>query len=155
MTEEIAEIIRIADERSCPGDCREHNPCLACKQADDVADQIMAIVNKPITRQVTCEKCGGTGEICTNPDNPHPILSYAPCTCDNGKREAVVMLRVPAEHEGATGYDKPLTAPDLRDPDIAWAYWAINTKWNHKLLKGTMDIPNGKMVLRLEVKDGE
>jgi hypothetical protein len=61
-------------------------------------DQILAITNPPVTVDLPCDKCGGSGsikEICQDIGqcgddcyNPSPRLVPcigAPCTCENGK----------------------------------------------------------------------
>jgi hypothetical protein len=104
----------------------------------ECADQIIALLPKP-TVKVTCDKCGGEGNLRANPECylicPHYgcIVQDRPdegdeykgfctvnCTCTDGKADREI------EWEVRTGVDftdtYTLTLTDLLDPDVAVAY---------------------------------
>jgi hypothetical protein len=76
------------------------------------ADQILAIVNKPIEVRLKCEKCGGKGYgdvmTCSYPKGTKPdcigCKDCPPCTCDKGERAYHVMW----EWEGDAPIPEPL-----------------------------------------------
>jgi hypothetical protein len=89
---------------------------------DELADQIHALYTVT-SIWLECDACGGRGEV----RRVHPRAEpgdkiYFPCTCKDGKREWRVYWNKPAEHQGATGWEKPLHATDaVSDNDITYA----------------------------------
>jgi hypothetical protein len=109
-----------------------------------------------------CDECGGSGEkkeLCQDIGqcgddchNPSPQLNpcvTGPCTCKDGKGEWRVYWNKPAEHQGATGWEKPLHATDIiKDPDVAYGWLEMEI---HGEKQYTIPNNKGRLVLK-EVK---
>jgi hypothetical protein len=126
-----------------------------------VADQILALVNKPIPVRLKCERCEDGQVYVRSSEGDYNEL----CTCDNGERVHHVMWEIdrgvgPGIREGeSVNYEiiKPLTPTDLVDPDIrealvtfekAIAKYGDITKWRGKSYY--QEIPHNKGTLRLQ-----
>jgi hypothetical protein len=126
-----------------------------------LADDILAIVNKPIEVRLKCERCEGhvhefkcSGQTqvahCECGKSVYTQdMHKTSCTCDNGEKVHMVMWEWPLREIAMLPESKPLTPTDLVDPDVAMAYCEIheNIRLNHSQDE---DIPHNKGTLRLQ-----
>jgi len=153
LREEIAEILRKIPINTLRWERSQED----LKTEIEWADQILSLINKPITIDLPCDKCGGKGHTSKRPEGYHGDRLLWNCTCDNGKIPHVVVWEF--EHSRPYGDEQrvaspvmvqgKLTLPDLRDPDVAMAYVMIHTHIEQGV-GNDAEIPNNKGTLRLE-----
>jgi hypothetical protein len=159
LRDEIAEIVVAIQVDACASG-PEH-----AEHPEEYTDQILTLFNKPLEVEVECDKCGGLEEICevdircreslpeyveTCPYTKAPAHCYnniIPCPhCKDGKVKRRIVW---GNNEGTDAFSRPLTLPDLLDPDVLEACGILMFKWK----QGEdyhVGIDNNKGVLRLE-----
>jgi hypothetical protein len=151
--------------------------CLGCEFKSAIPE-ILSIINEPLTVEVECDKCSGKGIIyyihgCSGCQREceDGINTCPPCPhCDNGKVKRVIVWSYDdtceffpdSPCEGEPGHcmeipctcitRKPLTLPDLKDADVAYAYGMLDFVKDGVEQSDTWEIPNNKGTLRLEDK---